>query len=111
MTRCGPAMHDAGVITAIESESVPVPTCWCCGGRFDEDQLTRLGSHPEVGVCAGCAQFLHRRAREQDGRVHPSAGAEFRSGVAAARGWVVRHDWHNRALIGRLLRRLDRRLP
>ena len=30
--------------------------------RFTEQNLVRLGNHPEVAVCPGCAHWLHRRA-------------------------------------------------
>jgi hypothetical protein len=45
---------------ALAPTQVERPACWCCGSMFAEQDLTRLGIHPEVGVCAGCAQWLHR---------------------------------------------------
>ena len=48
---------------AVEPVLADAPSCWCCGNTFDESDLTRLGAHPEVGVCAACAHWLDRRAR------------------------------------------------
>ncbi|WP_371406803.1 hypothetical protein OHA10_14945 [Kribbella sp. NBC_00662] len=45
---------------ADETSQASAPLCWCCGNQFEEQDLVRLGSHPEVGVCSGCARFLHR---------------------------------------------------
>ena len=50
-------------VAAIEHEQVEDPTCWCCGSTFSEEDLVRLGNHPEVGVRTGCAQWLLRGAR------------------------------------------------
>jgi hypothetical protein len=45
---------------APEAVQASTPACWCCGAEFEERDLVRLGSHPEVGVCFGCARFLQR---------------------------------------------------
>ena len=96
---------------APEAVQTSTPVCWCCGSRYDESDLVRLGSHPEVGVCFGCARFLQRQAAERlDERGQP-AGARIRGGVRRARGWVIQRGWHDRPVIGGLLRRLDRHLP
>ena len=57
-------------VAAIEQEQVEDPICWCCGSKFSDEDLVRLGNHPEVGVCApvvpsGCtgARRLQRRRR------------------------------------------------
>ncbi|WP_457254599.1 hypothetical protein [Pedococcus sp. P5_B7] len=96
---------------ALEHELVDRPTCWCCGNTFDEAELSRLGSHPEVGVCAGCAQWLHRRARSatETGRRNP--GSVLRRAVAAVRRRVMRAGAQDWPVLGSLLRRLDRHLP
>ena len=40
-------------IPAVEQEQAKHPRCWCCGKTFvKESELTRLGDHPEVAVCA-----------------------------------------------------------
>lgn len=87
------------------------PTCWCCGNEFDETDLTRLGTHPEVGVCSGCAHWLHRRARAATERERPGLGPRARRVIDAARGRVMRAGAHQWPLVGPLLRRLDRHLP
>ena len=94
---------------AIEHQQVERPICWCCGNTFDEQDLSRLGSHPEVGVCAGCAQWLYRRARSSAETGTP--GALVRRGVAAARGRVMRAGLQDWPVLGTLVRRLDRHLP
>jgi len=38
--------------------------CWCCGRDRSEDDLVHLATHPEVGICINCVQFLRRRARD-----------------------------------------------
>ena len=97
---------------AVEHEHTEQPTCWCCGKTIvEESELTRLGDHPEVRVCAMCALWLHRRARSaaDAGRRAPSAWV--RRGVGSARGRVMRAGIHDWPLIGPVLRRLDRHLP
>jgi hypothetical protein len=85
--------------------------CWCCGGEFDERDLVRLGTHPEVGVCLGCARFLQRRAAEREDEQRTSLAARLRAVVRAAREQVIRHGWHRLPVVGRLLHRIDRYLP
>ncbi len=92
----------------MENEQVERPTCWCCGNRFDERDLSRLGSHPEVGVCAGC---VHRRARSSTDTGARSPGAVLPRAMAAARGRVMRAGAQDWPVLGPLLRRLDWHLP
>ena len=96
---------------AVEHEQAEQPFCWCCGNTFEESDLTRLGTHPEVGVCRGCAKWLHRRARSvgENGRRRRD-GWVLRA-VDAARTRVMRAGVHDWPLVGPLLRRLDRHLP
>jgi hypothetical protein len=96
---------------AVEHEQVERPVCWCCGNTFDEQDLSRLGSHPEVGVCAGCARWLHRRARSASDAGRRTPGAALRRAVAAARGRVMRAGVQDWPAVGSLLRRLDKHLP
>ena len=74
---------------AIEHEQVEDPTCWCCGSTFSEDDLVRLGSHPEVGVCTGCAQWLHRSARSSLDAGRRTPIAVMRHRLDAVRGRVI----------------------
>jgi hypothetical protein len=96
---------------AIADGQLDRPACWCCGNTFEEHDLSRLGSHPEVGVCAGCAQWLYRRARLRAETGARTPGALVRRGIAAARGRVMRAGSQDWPVLGALLRQLDRRLP
>lgn len=96
---------------ADETSQAPAPLCWCCGNQFEEQDLVRLGSHPEVGVCSGCARFLHRRAVAQDDQRRTSPAGQIRAAIAAVRDWIIAHNWHRLPLLGPLLQRLDRHLP
>ncbi|MEO6411853.1 MAG: hypothetical protein ABIO48_04635 [Pedococcus sp.] len=96
---------------AVEGGQLEHPHCWCCGNTFAEHDLSRLGSHPEVGVCAGCAQWLHRRARASLDTGRRAPGALVRRAVGAIRGRVMRAGVHDWPVLGSLLRRLDGHLP
>lgn len=96
---------------AVEHEQAERRTCWCCGNTFEERDLSRLGSHPEVGVCAGCAQWLHRRARSSAETGARTLGAVTRRAMVAVRGRVMRAGLQDWPILGLLLRRLDRHLP
>lgn len=85
--------------------------CWCCGHRVPEDAVVRLGGHPEVAVCLRCAHFLHQQAREREDAARPSPAARLRDGLRAGRRLVMERGWHQKPLIGPLLRRLGPRLP
>ena len=96
---------------AVEHEQVERFACWCCGNLFDDKDLTHLGSHPEVGVCAGCAQWLHRRARAGADEDRRTFGPRARRALQTVRGRVRRAGAQDWPVIGPLLRRLDRHLP
>jgi len=96
---------------ATEHDQQARATCWCCGEEYDDAELTRLGSHPEVGVCSGCARWLARRARAGSGPDEQTLPARLRRGVDRARGQVMRAGIHDWPVVGPLLRRLDRHLP
>lgn len=85
--------------------------CWCCDGEFAEISLVRLGAHPEVAVCTGCAFYLNRRAVAKEDAHRRGPGSRVRGGIAALRRWVIDHGWHERGRLGALLRRIDRHLP
>lgn len=85
--------------------------CWCCGTPYSDADLVHLGQHPEVGICAGCARWLHRRAMAHHDDQHPSAAGQLRRAIGTLRERVIKQGWHNRPIIGKLLRRLDRHLP
>lgn len=85
--------------------------CWCCGSEYQESELVRLGSHPEVAVCLNCAHFLHLRAREREDARSPSPATRVRDVLRSARRIVIQQQWHQKPIIGRLLRRLGRYTP
>lgn len=96
--------------TAPETVTVSAE-CWCCGSAFPEADLVRLGQHPEVGVCLGCARWLYRRRTERLDRARPTVPARVRSVVRATRAAVIRRGWPDRPKLGRLLRWIDRHIP
>lgn len=96
---------------AVDVSQAGRPECWCCGGSFDEGELTRLGAHPEVGLCGTCAQWVHRRARAlRDGERH-GPGPSARRAVGTVREHVIRSGLHEWPVVGSALRWVDRHLP
>jgi hypothetical protein len=85
--------------------------CWCCGGSHSEQQVVRLGSHPEVAVCLRCAHFLHQQARGREDAGRRSPSARLRDVLRAGRRTVMRHGWQHTPVIGPVLRWLGPRLP
>src|SRR4051794_38108704 len=85
--------------------------CWGCGTSYPEPEIVRLGQHHEVGVCLGCAHFLHQRARAREDAARPSPATCARHVLRTARELVIRRGWHTWPLIGPVLRRLGSRLP
>jgi hypothetical protein len=96
---------------ATESDAAEPLACWCCGSAYQEAELVRLGTHPEVGVCLRCAHFLHQQARGREDALRPSPAALVRDQLRSARQVVMQRGWHQKPVIGRPLRWLGRRLP
>lgn len=96
---------------ASENADVARPRCWCCGSERRTEELVHLGNHPEVGVCVGCARWLHRRATELEDAGRRTMPVRLRAVVRAARNVVISRGWHRRGILGRILRRIDRYLP
>jgi hypothetical protein len=96
---------------ATESDAAEPLECWCCGSRYPESDLVRLGRHPEVSVCLRCAHFLHQQARSREDALRPSPAARLRDGLRAGRRLVMQRGWHQKPVIGRPLRWWGRRLP
>jgi hypothetical protein len=94
---------------AADSNTAQPLECWCCGSTHPESGLVRLGRHPEVGVCLGCAHFLHQQARGRVNAQHPSMASRVRDQLRAARRMVTQRGWHQRPVIGKPLRWLGRR--
>jgi hypothetical protein len=96
---------------ATEHETVSPTECWCCGSSYPETELVRLGNHPEVGICVSCSRWVWRRAVRRGGDQRRSPAALARRVVDRARDAVIRRRWHDRGLLGKVLRRIDRYLP
>ena len=94
-----------------EQERASETGCWCCGTKYPEAELVRLGQHPEVGVCLRCARWLQRRAVQRHDEHHPSPTARLHAGIRAVQSAVIRKGWHERGMLGGVLRWIDRRLP
>lgn len=94
-----------------QHEPTALPHCWCCGRLYPETELTRLGQHPEVGVCLGCAVFLKRRATANRDAGHPGPASRVRGIIDTVREAVISRGWHEHGPLAGLLRRLDRYLP
>jgi hypothetical protein len=99
-------------VTSLEEPTPPVSLrCWCCDREYDERELVRLAAHPEVAICAGCALALKQRAGQREDELRPTPLAQVRIGVRRLRERVIARDWHNKPLIGPLLRSINRHLP
>jgi hypothetical protein len=85
--------------------------CWCCGAGYAEADLVRLGQHPEVGICLGCARYVYRQRTQRLDRGRVSVPARVRAVIRAGRTAVIHRGWHHRPVLGWLLRRIDRHLP
>jgi hypothetical protein len=96
---------------ATESDAAETLHCWCCGTAYEESDLVRLGSHPEVALCLACAHYLHLQARGREDARHPSPTSRVRDQVRAARQLVIRRGWQRNRVIGPPLRWLGRHLP
>ena len=93
------------------SESGGTAQCWCCGRHEQPDSVVHLGNHPEVAVCLRCARFLHQQARSREDALRTSPAARVRGRLRALRWVVIRHGWHQKPVIGPLLRWLGRLTP
>ncbi|HYU04242.1 MAG TPA: hypothetical protein VEL02_10415 [Jatrophihabitantaceae bacterium] len=96
---------------AAGSDAAEPLECWCCGTTYQESDLVRLGSHPEVGVCLACAHYLHLQARGREDARRPSLASRVRDQARAARQMVIQRGWQRNRVIGRPLRWLGRHLP
>jgi len=45
--------------------------CYCCGVLLPAADLTRFEQHPQHGVCAVCALWLHSRSRPSPEKESP----------------------------------------
>ncbi|HEV2885621.1 MAG TPA: hypothetical protein VGX49_01805, partial [Jatrophihabitans sp.] len=72
-------------ITAIAVDEPPGRSeCWCCGRVEAPERMVRLGAHPEVALCLGCAHFVHRAASEIEDRSRTGFRVRVRDRVRRA---------------------------
>lgn len=74
--------------------------CWCCGRKFPEVGILRLGARPEAGICVNCTISLRTRARE---RTADNQGAWSRwqaQALRRGRETIMHHHWHERPVLG-----------
>ena len=85
--------------------------CWCCDAEFPADEVVHLGAHPEVALCLDCARWVRRRAVQQADGGRSGIDVRLRRFLAGTRAAVIGRGWHDRPVIGAILRWIDRRLP
>lgn len=73
--------------------------------------MVRLGNHPEVTLCLGCARWAAQQAKEVEDLTRTGPLVLIRDRARLARQKVTQRGWHERRLIGRPLRWLGRHLP
>lgn len=105
-----PEQHNA-VMSTTTSALPGTGICWCCGRPTDPGRMARLGAHPEVTVCAPCARSLGRAAQAASDGTSRTLPARVRRASLDVRGFVVRHEWHRRGVLGHILRWSGRHLP
>jgi hypothetical protein len=71
----------------------------------------RLGHHPEVALCLGCARWAAKRAWEIEDRARTGPVVGVRNRFRALRRAVVDRGWHRHRLLGGPLRWVGKRLP
>lgn len=112
MVAVSAAGDHAGFMTTPEDRRADQrPGCWCCGGVFSPEEVVHLGAHPEVALCFDCTRWVHRRAVQQADAGEPGVTARLRQFLARVRAAVIAHGWHDRLVIGRILRWIDQHLP
>jgi hypothetical protein len=75
------------------------------------ESMVHLGNHPEVGLCLGCAHFVHKQASGIEDHAKTGLTARARDGFRTLRRAVVDRGWHRHRLFGGPLRWLGRYLP
>ena len=92
-------------------ENTAAAACWCCGNPYPSTALITLDAHPETVVCRQCATYLGRRAKAANDALNPTLPGHLRSVISAGRNQVIRLQLHERPILGKLLRTIDRHLP
>ena len=101
----------ATAATEVGDSGEAIGRCWCCGATVDETSLTRLGDHPEVGLCVGCARWVYRRSRLTAHQNDRDVRARVDRGAARVRARVMSVGAHDWPVVGAVLRWLDRHAP
>lgn len=97
--------------THAEAEVDERQRCWCCDEEFQPEEVVHLGAHPEVALCFDCARWVRRRAVHRADAGRRGMGARLRRLLGRIRAAVISRGWHDRPVIGSILRWVDRRLP
>ena len=53
-------MAAGGITSGISADRV---ACFCCGQLVGVGDITPFDQHPDQGVCASCAEWLHNRSK------------------------------------------------
>jgi hypothetical protein len=53
-------MAAGGITSGTSADSV---ACFCCGQLLSVGDITPFDQHPDQGVCARCAEWLHNRSK------------------------------------------------
>lgn len=53
-------MTVSGSTSGTTTDQVP---CFCCGALLEGSEIIRFELHPQQGVCADCAAWLHKQAQ------------------------------------------------
>ncbi|GAB3669108.1 hypothetical protein GCM10027596_40870 [Nocardioides korecus] len=97
--------------TAVRDASGGREQCWCCDAAEVPARIIRLGNHPEVALCLGCARWAAQRAGRIEDEGRKGLGVRVRGVARTARDTVVSRGWHRHRLFGGPLRRLRRWFP
>ncbi len=93
------------------NDNTATADCWCCGSPYPSADLIHLDAHRETVVCLQCSTYLGRRSKAAYDALHPTLGGHLRVVVSVGRNQVIRLRLHERQILGKLLRTIDRHLP
>lgn len=96
---------------AAEDADLNPSACWCCGAIDAPDRMVRLGNHPEVALCLGCARWAAKEAWEIEDQDRTDPLVRARDCFRAIRRSVVDRGWHTQRVFGGPLRWIGKRLP
>ena len=82
--------------------------CECCGRQMNAHELGPVAGAHVATACAGCRQHLARAARDAE---RGPASRRARRLAEGVRQQVMAGGWPDRAVVGPMLRWVDRHLP